>query len=333
MKNICPICVKKISESLAPYNDIGWTDFGIFKKLQLSHCSHCGFGFSVPELDEGTVGYFYEKQYRSKGSTFHIDFSKLKYNDGVRDIRSSRSFAQLTLARVFCKFENQDIFLDVGPGLGGSFKLAVALFEKPKLYAIELSEGASEYYKNSYNVICDSSLDDFISSGQKAQIILMSHSLEHYRVSDLPKLMLSLYSALDDNGVIVVEVPNDDLRFHLKNRGVDTPHFLFFSEESLALLFQKNSFEVLFIDTCGEEYLDANELLASELSSSTIKTYLKDIFNNFSSPIQNFLGSLVRTFRKIKNFKLIVKINPTFSLPNQSYGGERNSIRMVIRKK
>ena len=333
INNICPICFKQISESIAPYNDIGWTDFGIFDNLQVMHCISCGFGFSMPELNKKVVDYFYEKQYRAKDSTFHIDFSKLKYYDGIRDIRNSRPFGQLSLARAFCKFNSQDIFLDVGPGLGGSFKVAKVLFENPKLYAIELSQGASEFYRNSYNVLCHPSIDDFISSEKKAQIILMSHSLEHYRLSDLPKLFSNLALALDKNGVVVAEVPNVDLRLHCENRGADTPHFLFFSKESLALIFEKYSFEVLFIDTCGPDYPSVEEFLISHSNSSKIKSHLKQTFNNQPKFFQIVLRTILRAFRKTKNFKLTGKLKARKTLPNQSYGGNRNCIRIVVRKK
>ena len=110
---ICPICSAKLSpDQRSPYNDIGWSDWKIFNGLHLEYCVSCGFGFSVPELNENAVNEFYEKHYRSKESTFHIDFSKLKntIDDGVGDIRNSRAFGQLSLARAFCNFNCHDIF-------------------------------------------------------------------------------------------------------------------------------------------------------------------------------------------------------------------------------
>ena len=272
-------------------NDIGWSDWGIFNELQLTHCISCGFGFSVPELNEKVVNHFYEKQYRSKESTFHINFVKLSKikDNGVGDIRSDRAFGQLSLARAFCNFNCQDIFLDIGPGTGGSFKVAKTLFDNPKFHSIELSQGAKEHYRKNYDADSHNSINEFISLNLKAQIILMSHSLEHYRISDLSELLLNLSLALAENGVAIIEVPHVDLRVHIENRGVDTPHFLFFSKESLAFLFEQYSFEVLFIDTCGPNYQPVEEFLVSKDNSSKIKGYLKLTFNKLPKLLQMIL--------------------------------------------
>ena len=103
----CFIC-NQLSDSTTTYNDIGWSDFGIFNKLKIKYCIHCGFGHSFPEIDVKVINHFYEKQYRSKESTFYINFSKLKDTkvSGVADIRDSRSFGQLSLARAFTKTKN-----------------------------------------------------------------------------------------------------------------------------------------------------------------------------------------------------------------------------------
>jgi len=161
----------------------------------------------------------------------------------------------------------------------------------------------------------------------------MSHSLEHYRISDLSELLLNLSLALAENGVAIIEVPHVDLRVHIENRGVDTPHFLFFSKESLAFLFEQYSFEVLFIDTCGPNYQPVEEFLVSKDNSSKIKGYLKLTFNKLPKLLQIILRTLVRAFTKTKNFKLIKKINTLNSLPYLSYGGNRDSIRMVVKNK
>lgn len=99
----CFVCSKPISREGQPYNDIGWTDYGIFHGLHLYHCSACGFGFSAPELPKETVNSYYEKQYRARHSTFYIDFSKAVPH-GLGDISHDRSFAQIVLARAYCEF-------------------------------------------------------------------------------------------------------------------------------------------------------------------------------------------------------------------------------------
>jgi len=328
----CPVCSQTISEKIESYNDIGWTEFGIFHKLCILHCGSCGFGFSQPELSEEAVNNYYEKQYRAKSSTFYIDFT-MSVPRSIGDIRGDRSFAQLTLARAFCEFNAEDVFLDIGPGKGGSFQLAKALFQSPQLCGIELSQGAREFYQKNYDASFYQSLKDFINSGKKAKILLMSHSLEHYRLSDLPELFPVLSEALAKDGVIIVEVPHVDLRIHSEIRGVDTPHLLFFSKQSLALMFEKYSLEVLFLDTCGQIYRSAVEQqLISNSLSSKIKNQLKPTYNHMPQRLQILLRTIVRTFQKVRNYQLTGEPE-TENLPIQSYGGKRDCIRLVVRKK
>lgn len=330
--NNCFVCSQPISGKSEPYNDIGWTDYGVFHGLRIFHCDFCGFGFSAPELPEKTVNYYYEKQYRAKYSTFYIDFNK-SVSDGIGDIRNNRSFAQITLARAFCEFNAEDIFLDIGPGKGGSFKTAKALFQRPQLCGIELSQGAREFYRKNYDAVCYQSVKDFIRSGKKAKVLLMSHSLEHYRLSELPELFLVLTTALAKDGVLVIEVPNVDLRIHSEIRGVDIPHFLFFSRQSLALMLDTLSFNVLFMDTCGEKFRSTieQELISNSLSSK-IKNYLKLTYNKLPIRLQITLRTLVRNYQRARGFKLTSK-NEMNNLAIHSYGGNRDCIRLVARKK
>ena len=104
---------------------------------------------------------------------------------------------------------------------------------------------------------------------------------------------------MDKEGVLVIEVPHVDLRIHADIRGADTPHLIFFSIQSLKELLNKFNFDVLFIDTCGEEYITAdqhpNDL---NLSSSNIKKIIKKIYSKLPKYIQISLRSFDR---KINN--------------------------------
>ncbi len=157
--------------------------------------------------------------------------------------------------------------------------------------------------------------------------------MEHYRLSDLNKLLSGLSLALAKNGVVVVEVPHVDLRIHAEIRGVDTPHLLFFSKDSLTILFEKYSFEVLFIDTCGPCYPSVDDFISSRSNSPNVKNHLKKHFNSLPVLIQRLLRSFVRALNKTKNIKFTSKIKLFKTLPYQTYGGNRNSLRIVVRKK
>jgi hypothetical protein len=309
-KLICPIC-KNINEKLSQcsYKDPIWQGRGFFGNLIIRYCLNCGFGFSHPFLDEAEVKRFYEKFYRELGSPFYIDFKSMEIptyeKGGVYEFFLDRALAQLTLARGFVVFSENDIFLDVGPGSGASYAVARQLFNNPLMAAIELSEGASEAYSRLYKTETFKSLKEIKRKGLNPKIILMSHSLEHHSISDLSNLFDDLKSILSPKGVLVIEVPYVDMRIHLMVRDEDSPHFLFFSHESLIRILEENNFEILFIDTCG------------------------DIYSAIEKSNQHKLLAKVRMlFRRLFIMKSKRRISANFC-----YGGNRKSLRAVVRLK
>lgn len=330
----CLICNSPISNNFHYYNDDAWNKSDIFSGLTINHCDQCGLGFVYPIINSGKINTYYSLIYRAKNSPFYFDFKK---NNETRLPKSypyanERSFSQILLARTFTNFDENDIFLDIGPGKGGAFAISKLILPSPKLYGIELTNGAAKYFKEKFNALTFSSLKEFNNSSNKAKIILMSHSLEHYQFSDLDDLFSDIIFALDDNGVIVIEVPHCDIRLHADIRGNDTPHTLFFSKNSLKLLLIKFGFEVLFIDTCcdlwktTEQFEDIKETFLFSL-----KIKYKDSYNKLPIYVQNTIRSIVRS---VYNVKKILKKEKGFykTIPQHSYGGNRNCLRVIARK-
>ena len=196
---------------------------------------------------------FYAKDYRRSQSPFYIDFEKLRTYPVEYDIRS---IAQITLAKQFVIFNTGDIFLDIGPGRGGSFAVANKVLINPRSIGIELNQGATNAFKRLYGIETLPSFNTFIKQGLKAKIILLSHSLEHFKLSTLEDFLVNLKKLISNDGVVVIEVPLIDFRKHANFREEDAPHFLFFNLESLQLIFEKNHWKVLFINSCGYNYDD-----------------------------------------------------------------------------
>ena len=145
------------------------------------------------------------------------------------------------MGRSFVTFNYGDTFLDLGAGGGESFVISKALFPNCSLHGIELAEGSHDYLKMHYGVNCHQSLKDFNEGGKKAKIILMSHTLEHFRLSDLNSFFSQLKSSLSTDGIVIVEVPNQDYRYGSSRWSV-TPHLLFFTKFSISLLFENYGF-------------------------------------------------------------------------------------------
>jgi hypothetical protein len=87
-----------------------------------------------------------------------------------------------------------------------------------------------------------------------AKIILLSHTLEHFRSTDLPTLLKTLKEVLDREGALVIEVPHVDFKLHKEIRFPDTPHTIFFSADSLRRLLKNYGFDIRYIQILGNSY-------------------------------------------------------------------------------
>lgn len=330
----CINCGTAVSDKILAYNDMAWNKANIFSTLKLYHCEKCGLGFSFPLVSYEDLNTYYSEIYRAKNSPFYFDFGTKVLNKIPKSYpyANERSFSQILLARFFTDFKDGDIFLDIGPGKGGSFNFAKLLLVSPKLFGIELTVGAKEFFSKNFEAETYDSLKNYNKCQEKSKIILMSHSLEHYQISDLDNLFEEIKVALDDLGVIVIEVPHCDLRIHAEIRANDTPHTLFFSKQSLKLLLEKYGFEVLFMDTCGELWETKNQYEASIKSTSVLmKNRIRPLYNKMPLKIQNIIRSFVRLFYKLKNHNLLYN-GYYSSLPQHTYGGNRNCLRVVAKK-
>jgi hypothetical protein len=340
VNSFCEICNGDISNNLLDYNDFGLNDYGgIFKNVKLCFCKKCGLGFTLPIIDNDLLFNFYKYQYRSKTSTFHIDFDDLDDLHETFVDYSHKTTQQLVFINDYCSFKTNEIFLDIGPGAGPSFYIASIFLKKPQLYGIEITNGASEFFErfplDKINIL--KSLDEFITLKNKAKVILMSHCLEHYQLIDLPKLFKDIKKALDTNGLLIIEVPHVDLRIHANVRGVDTPHLLFFSQDSLYKLLEKYGFELLFQNTCDKLYETESTFNTNNNSIKIkIKRYLKHPFNKMPIFFQIYSRKILRFFQRNKwkshqtSNHRDIEVNSSLK-DEDIYGGNRKCIRVVAK--
>jgi len=320
----CPVCSKHTLKYF-DYFDRIWNKEFIFSELIILGCQNCGFGFSWPELPNTTIEKFYAFKYRDHSSPFYINFNKLKRPI----IDHQRQISQLLLAKQFVEFKSGDKFLDIGPGDGVSLSTAQVVLDNPTLMTVEGNKGASEAFKKLYLIKNYGCIDAVLKSGVKAKIILMSHSLEHFKLDWLNLLLANLKQLIEKDGVLVIEVPNVDFRIHDNYRIEDSPHFLFFSLDSLRELFKKNGWTILFSNTCGEPYEVWWERLSMGLPNKHQFSFIRVSKKILMKFIPNFIKKIV--FNKIYLFKSsqrspVVKIKSN----EYSYGGNRTCLRIVL---
>jgi SAM-dependent methyltransferase len=355
MESNCSICTGNISKKVIEYNNFGINKYdGLFDSLSLCFCIECGFGSIDTKINPDLIWNFYKLQYRSKNSAFYINFdSKNDIHETFVDY-SHKTTQQIILIKDYCDFNKGENFLDIGPGAGGSFYIAQKLLDNPNLFGIEITEGASEFYNqfplSKINIF--GSIEDFISTKKTAKVILMSHSLEHYQADELPKLFQDIEKALDPSGLLIIEVPNVDLRIHEKVRGTDTPHFLFFSQNSICTLLEKYGFQILFNNTCDDFY-ESEYDIKNQNNKLKFKFKLKKNLRPIFNKLPMFIQIQFRRLKKLKHY-FIANNKSSLSSDNQEeivsiytnrkhkvitrkiddnlvYGGNRKCIRVVAK--
>lgn len=307
MISSCVVCNSKSIVRGRKYSNESYQNIEEFDRLKISYCEDCGFGFVEPELQDDFLNNFYTNLYRNSISPHQIKFPSLAFSERT----DNRSRSQMQLAKKYIDYSEGDIFVDIGPGYGESFKEVDKIFPHIGRVAIELSDGAAEAYKRIYNIISYNTVELFLETGNRAKIALLSHCLEHYKLSWLKNSLLELKNLVSEEGILIIEVPHVDFRNNENNRFEDSPHCLFFSKDSLRELFEKNGWEVLFINTVDmlyEEYFSLN-LKIEKIG------YFRNIFNKIDHKLQ------------MKGIYLFAKsLNPNFK-----YGGNRVGLRMIAR--
>tara|TARA_B100000315_G_C14587503_1_gene593872 strand:+ start:3307 stop:4284 length:978 start_codon:yes stop_codon:yes gene_type:complete len=317
----CQICHSNIFFDTSYLDTYGHT---LFQDKQMIVCQGCGFGQIYPKIEKHDLNEFYENYWRSSKSPAVLNFKEWALSKNVLD---SRSISQLLLGTQYLVNKESYSFMDIGPGIGWSFISAKKILDNVRLFTIELCREATAYYaKNLDNITIFNSLGDV---KEDMDVVLMSHSLEHFDIDDIDDLFFNIHGLLAENGVFVIEVPNEMPMKHINNH---TPHLCFFTLESLKKLFNKfeDKFELCFVDTVGMLIADAlnmseRKLESAKLDKSNSFVWLRTFVKK--NIVKLGLYGFFRLFKQIKN------IDKFFNTSDFKYGGERVAIRCILKKR
>lgn len=319
----CNLCESSSEYKNLEYKTTIFKKNKLFEKLTINFCFNCGLGTAVPYPKKDDLDYFYLNEYRANKTSFHFDF-KNKIRPFSVDYRS---ISQLILALHFIQLNQGDVFADLGPGSGVSFESIVDIFgdDYVECWAIEYSEESADYYKKLYGVDSHIDLSQMcLEKSKKVDLLLSSHSLEHFSFTGALHFLNSLQGSMSAKGCAIFEVPHIDLRVHSDIRGGDDPHLLFFSKQSLVLLFEKCGFDVLFVETCCRALKNRANLDSQDQRNNVFgrraKRLIKKILQNIPQ-----LGNLI--------VKIFAERSIDFRDINFAYGGNRECLRIVVRPK
>lgn len=235
------------------------------------------------------------KYYESKEYISHTDSSK---NLQDKIYHWVKNFMLLQKLKWINEFREPGNILDIGAGTGDF--LETAKLKNWKVSGVEPNSFAREKAVEK-GIDLKSKLSEISSSD--FDVITMWHVLEH--VEDPQEYILHLDKLLNENGILVVAVPNYKSydAVHYKNfwAAYDVPrHLWHFSQNGIKQLFSKNGFELiktkpLVFDSFYVSLLSEKHKTGS---SNFIKAFITGLFSNLRATTSGEYSSMVYFFKK-----------------------------------
>ena len=210
--------------------------------FNISECSRCGFRFTNPRPKEETIG----RYYKSNNYISHSSSKKGLINKIYHIVRNYQFKKKTDLITSRIETYEKKV-LDIGCGTGDFINY---LTEKGWVAAgIETDSGARKIAAEKNHQRVFENIEKL--NGEKFDVITMWHVLEH--VYDLNTFLKSIYTLLNDKGLLVVGVPNNasyDAEFYKENwYAYDPPiHLSHFRIKNISELAKTHNFKIKNID-------------------------------------------------------------------------------------
>lgn len=214
----CPVCAEAAVQWASAYP----SSIRRFRMAVALFCSHCGSGF-VPGADELVADYYaYEYAKKNRGDREGDPVAYFRDLGSLNAPYAGRAKHQIAALRAQgARFGR---VLDYGSGPGYFLFLC-----KPEQgFAVELDTCSDKYLA----YIGARKIDPAVIPKRSYDIIVASHVIEHLTETTLARTLRSLVGALDNGGVLLIEVPTG-LHGTLSIRRDESPHTLFFSPHGI----------------------------------------------------------------------------------------------------
>ncbi len=264
MKNIenCPICSgTEFKEFLS------CVDYTVSKDtFNILSCVSCGFHFTSPIPDESEIG----KYYKAESYVSHSSTNKGLINKVYQKVRKHTLKQKLKLVN---KESKGNSLLDIGSGTGHF--LNVCKQGGMSVMGLEPDEDARAFAKENFDIEAKH-IEELYNLGAKSfDVITMWHVLEH--VYNLKDDLKKIVSALKDDGVLIVAVPNmasyDAKKYKEFWAAYDLPiHLYHFQPKDIRTLFEQYDmtldkilpmkFDSYYVSMLSEKYKGGNNVNA-----------------------------------------------------------------------
>jgi Methylase involved in ubiquinone/menaquinone biosynthesis len=223
-----------------------------FDELKIISCPECHFSFATERISDDDLNYYYTESYSGIAKKVGQNVQKI---NAENNFINYRYLSQIELIRKFHNFQTKDRILEIGSGVGHLFRTMKHLNIETSNYAIEPGVDAHptlEYL--GVNILKMSVNKESLTKIPKNSfdIIIMSHSLEHFNSMDISEVLNGVFNSLKPGGHFLCEVPNANLIKYPNANELVNPHLTFFSIKSIKKMFLKIGFEIVFLSACGK---------------------------------------------------------------------------------
>ncbi len=284
----------------------------IFDEMEIICCPHCGLGVVTMDVNQEDLSEYYNSTYGGLAK-------KYAYSDMDSPIDTNnidyRSISQITLIKNFININESTKILEIGSGKGDFYSSLVKLEKRPIYSTFEPQKEAQDRLKSIGIDTISKAFEVTDSNGRENQydLIIMSHSLEHFHPSVIQDTLDSIYSMLKPGGYFFCEVPNAELEKYPNAGERVVPHLTFFSVSSIKHLLRNSNFDISFLRTCGNLQFEKDaDLIIEEYRKKGVFEFSEDRSNQEilrNVYYDRFLETKARKLsKKNKILSIIVKI-------------------------
>ncbi len=228
-----------------------------FDEMKILVCPNCGLGVVNQQIDATALTDYYNSTYGGKTKKFAL--SDMGNPLGTHSI-DFRSLSQIALITNFLELDESRAILEIGSGKGDFYIALKNLGINSKYITFEPQKEAQQKLRHLGIETINKSFepDDLAEREEQYDLIVMSHSLEHFHPDYVEKTISAINRMLKPGGYFFCEVPNADLSQYPNAGERVVPHLTFFSTRSLNHLLSRNNFKINFLKTCGNLQADKN---------------------------------------------------------------------------
>ena len=281
----CPVCGKEEFK-----NFLVVTDNSVSKEsFVIVQCENCSFKFTNPRPDADSIGNYYE-------SDEYVSHSNTKagiINKAYHVVRSITTKQKVEL--INRSVHSKGTVLDYGCGTG--VFLTACKKDGWEIRGVEPNDKARTIASTNTEELIASTIEDL--EGEKFEVITMWHVLEH--IHTLNETMSELVDMLQDDGVMVIAVPNadsHDAQVYKENwAAYDVPRHLYhFNQQTMKRFLKKHKmvleevlpmkFDAYYVSMLSEKHkAGKTKMLNSVMNGYKSNSYAEKNGNDYSSLI------------------------------------------------